>query len=85
MRRPAGVRDAADYERRLLLTYHETGDVHIRAELIERFLPLARDLALRYRHFDETQREIGRRVGFSQMHVSRLLRSALGRMTGEAA
>lgn len=50
-RRPVGVR--ADVERRLLLTYYETGDVRVRADLIERFLPLARDLAKRYRHLNE--------------------------------
>lgn len=51
--RPAGVRNAAELERRLLFTYYETGDVRVRAELVERFLPLARDLAMRYRHLDE--------------------------------
>jgi RNA polymerase sigma-B factor len=29
---------------------------------------------------DLTQREIGDRIGYSQMHVSRLLRRALGRL-----
>ena len=36
-------------------------------------------LALRFRE-DLTQREIGERIGFSQMHVSRLLRRALNRL-----
>jgi RNA polymerase sigma-B factor len=34
---------------------------------------------------DLTQREIGDRIGFSQMHVSRLLRRALGRLQSSAA
>ena len=38
-----------------------------------------RVLELRFMH-DLTQREIGERIGYSQMHVSRLLRRALARM-----
>jgi RNA polymerase sigma-B factor len=34
---------------------------------------------------DLTQREIGERIGFSQMHVSRLLRRALSRLDAAAA
>ena len=34
---------------------------------------------LRFVH-DLTQREIGERIGYSQMHVSRLLRRALTRL-----
>ena len=52
-RRPGSARREAERERRLLFIYFETGDVDVRAELIERFLPLARDLAQRYRHLDE--------------------------------
>ena len=38
------------------------------------------------RFFDElTQREIGDRVGISQMHVSRLLRTSLDRMRAHMA
>jgi RNA polymerase sigma-B factor len=33
---------------------------------------------------DLTQREIGDRIGFSQMHVSRLLRRALARLQSSA-
>jgi RNA polymerase sigma-B factor len=33
--------------------YHEQGDLSAREELVERFLPLARDLALRYTYTDE--------------------------------
>jgi RNA polymerase sigma-B factor len=35
-------------------------------------------------HEDLTQAEIGARVGCSQMHVSRILRAALARLTAEA-
>jgi RNA polymerase sigma-B factor len=41
-------------------------------------------IALRFVH-DLTQREIGDRIGFSQMHVSRLLRRALTRIQESAA
>ena len=40
-------------ERELLVRYHRDGDVAARAELVERFIPLARDLALRYSYTDE--------------------------------
>ena len=45
--------DAQATERRLLVRYHEDGDPAAREELCERFLPLARDLALRYTYTDE--------------------------------
>jgi len=45
--------DARETERRLLVRYHENGDLAAREELCERFLPLARDLALRYTYTDE--------------------------------
>jgi RNA polymerase sigma-B factor len=38
-----------------------------------------RILKLRFMH-DLTQREIGEHIGYSQMHVSRLLRRALARL-----
>jgi RNA polymerase sigma-B factor len=41
-------------------------------------------LVLRFMH-DLTQREIGERIGYSQMHVSRLLRRALDRLETAAA
>ncbi len=41
-------------------------------------------LELRFMH-DLTQREIGERIGYSQMHVSRLLRRALRRLETTAA
>jgi RNA polymerase sigma-B factor len=40
-------------ERELLVRYHRNGDLAAREELVERFLPLARDLALRYTYTDE--------------------------------
>jgi RNA polymerase sigma-B factor len=52
-RAPCSGADARETERRLLVRYHEFGDVAAREELVERFLPLARDLALRYTYADE--------------------------------
>jgi RNA polymerase sigma-B factor len=55
-RGPSSVRDQAqarETERHLLVRYHVEGDVSAREELAERFLPLARDLALRYSYTDE--------------------------------
>jgi RNA polymerase sigma-B factor len=40
-------------ERQLLIRYHHDGDLAAREELVERFLPLARDLALRYAYSDQ--------------------------------
>src|SRR5918994_7779451 len=42
-----------DEERQLLVEYHRDGAVAAREELVERFMPLARDLALRYSYTDE--------------------------------
>ena len=50
---PCHGADAREIERRLLIRYHEDGDIAAREELCERFLPLARDLALRYTYTDE--------------------------------
>jgi RNA polymerase sigma-B factor len=44
---------ARETERLLLVRYHVEGDLAAREELVERFLPLARDLALRYSYTDE--------------------------------
>jgi len=52
-RAPCVAEDARETERRLLVRYHELGDLLAREELVERFLPLARDLALRYTYTDE--------------------------------
>ncbi len=52
--RVGGDRAAArEHERLLLVRYHELGDLAAREELVKRFLPLARDLALRYTYTDE--------------------------------
>jgi RNA polymerase sigma-B factor len=45
--------DAREIERQLLIRYHREGDLSARDELVRRFLPLARDLALRYTYTDE--------------------------------
>ena len=52
-RAPCIGSDARETERQLLVRYHEDGDLAAREELCERFLPLARDLALRYTYTDE--------------------------------
>jgi RNA polymerase sigma-B factor len=52
-RAPCTGTDARETERQLLVRYHEHGDLAAREELCERFLPLARDLALRYTYTDE--------------------------------
>jgi len=44
---------ARELEQELLIRYHDLGDLAAREELVERFLPLARDLALRYTYTDE--------------------------------
>jgi RNA polymerase sigma-B factor len=52
-RAPCHSSDVRETERQLLVRYHEHGDLAAREELCERFLPLARDLALRYTYTDE--------------------------------
>src|SRR5919112_3194268 len=52
-RAPCWGADARETERLLLVRYHQHGDLRAREELVERFLPLARDLALRYTYTDE--------------------------------
>jgi RNA polymerase sigma-B factor len=52
-RAPCAGADTRETERLLLVRYHEDGDLAAREELVERFLPLARDLALRYTYTDE--------------------------------
>ena len=52
-RAPCAGADARETERLLLVRYHEEGDLAAREELVERFMPLARDLALRYTYTDE--------------------------------
>jgi RNA polymerase sigma-B factor len=52
-RRSTDRAQARETERQLLVRYHLEGDLAAREELVERFLPLARDLALRYSYTDE--------------------------------
>ena len=55
--RPAGVNSARDREYRALFRrYRENGDAAAREALVERFLPLARKLAARYRRGPRTAR-----------------------------
>jgi RNA polymerase sigma-B factor len=44
---------AREMEHALLIRYHRTGDLAAREELVERCLPLARELARRYTYTDE--------------------------------
>jgi RNA polymerase sigma-B factor len=44
---------AQEEERQLLIRYHRDGDLAAREELVERFIPLARDLASRYTYTDQ--------------------------------
>jgi RNA polymerase sigma-B factor len=50
---PATTAHDRNRENALLARYHLDGDLHAREELVQCFLPLARDLALRYRYTDE--------------------------------
>jgi RNA polymerase sigma-B factor len=45
-------------DERLLGRYHRDGDIAAREELIERFLPLARQLASRYKHAGEPYEDL---------------------------
>jgi RNA polymerase sigma-B factor len=45
-------------DERLLLRYHEDGDLDAREELVLRFMPLARQLASRYRHAGEALEDL---------------------------
>jgi RNA polymerase sigma-B factor len=45
-------------DERLLLGYHRDGDIDAREELILRFMPLARQLASRYRHAGEPHEDL---------------------------
>ena len=46
-------RDPRERERALLARYHLMGDLAAREELVHRFMPLVRELALRYAYTDE--------------------------------
>ena len=52
-RRSCDQAQERETERLLLVRYHLEGDLEAREELVKRFLPLARDLALRYSYTDE--------------------------------
>jgi RNA polymerase sigma-B factor len=53
-RRISGFRrDAREAEHQLLARYHRRGDLAAREELVKRFLPFARELALRYSYTNE--------------------------------
>jgi RNA polymerase sigma-B factor len=45
-------------DERLLLRYHRDGDLAAREELVVRLMPLARQLASRYRHAGESQEDL---------------------------
>jgi RNA polymerase sigma-B factor len=45
-------------DHKLLLRYHRDGDVEAREELVLRFMPLARQLATRYRHGGESLEDL---------------------------
>jgi RNA polymerase sigma-B factor len=44
---------AGELEQQLLVRYHRAGELAAREQLVQRFLPLARDLARRYSYTDE--------------------------------
>ena len=46
------------HDERLLLRYHRDGDLAAREELVVRLMPLARQLASRYRHAGEQQEDL---------------------------
>jgi RNA polymerase sigma-B factor len=50
--------DRAQEDHRLLVRYHRDGDLTARDELVERFIPLARQLAGRYRHAGESHEDL---------------------------
>jgi RNA polymerase sigma-B factor len=45
--------ESRELERALLVRYHQAGDLEAREELVQRFLPFARELARRYAYADE--------------------------------
>jgi RNA polymerase sigma-B factor len=50
--------DRAQEDQRLLVRYHRDGDLAARDELVRRFIPLARQLAGRYRHAGESHEDL---------------------------
>ena len=55
---PGSVDERRLEDRRLLLRYHHEGDLAARDELVVRFMPLARQLASRYRNAGEPQEDL---------------------------
>jgi RNA polymerase sigma-B factor len=55
---PESPEERTQEDARLLLKYHREGDLAAREELVFRFLPLARQLALRYRHAGESLEDL---------------------------
>jgi RNA polymerase sigma-B factor len=61
-REPAASAESPEHRKqedeRLLLSYHREGDLAAREELVLRMMPLARQLASRYRHTGETHEDL---------------------------
>jgi RNA polymerase sigma-B factor len=55
---PESPEERTQEDARLLLKYHREGDLAAREELVFRFLPLARQLASRYRHAGESLEDL---------------------------
>lgn len=87
---PVGAEDQESVSLGEMLPSHDDGYdlVHAREIMAERWHSLSelerRVVKLRLVE-DLTQREIGRRIGYSQMHVSRVLRRSLERLKVNAA
>jgi RNA polymerase sigma-B factor len=54
----ASVHDRTLEDHRLLIRYHHNGDLTARDQLVRRFIPLARQLAGRYRHAGEAHEDL---------------------------
>ncbi|HEY1277298.1 MAG TPA: SigB/SigF/SigG family RNA polymerase sigma factor [Thermoleophilaceae bacterium] len=57
-RAPESAEERRLEDHRLLMRYHREGDLEAREQLVLRFLPLARQLAGRYRHAGELQDDL---------------------------
>ncbi len=55
---PESAEERRREDERLLLRYHLEGDLRARDELVVRFIPLARQLASRYRHAGESPEDL---------------------------
>jgi RNA polymerase sigma-B factor len=56
--RTSGTEDRRLEDSRLLRRYHHDGDLAAREEIVQRFIPLARQLASRYRHAGESHEDL---------------------------